>query len=113
MLHISHGNLVRNALDRVALAGAGQMHADQLEQVVGRRCRPAEIVQLVGVKLHVDHAQQTAIGVDHRKREEAVQHEELARIEHRRAGGNGDDLAKHDVVHPRLGRTQQQRLRRE
>ena len=71
--------------DRVALASAGQVHADQLEEVVGGRTAAAEVVQLVGVQFHVDHPQQTAIGIDHRKREKPVQHEKLAGIEHRRA----------------------------
>ena len=35
--------------DRVALASPSQMHADQLEKVVGGRTAGAEIVQLVGV----------------------------------------------------------------
>ena len=66
MLHNSQGNRLRNAVTGLGLLGFGQMHADQLEQVVAPLGR-FQLAAPFGVKLHVDDAHDPPFVIDNRK----------------------------------------------
>jgi len=62
----------------------------------------------VRVPFDIDNPQEAAILVDHREGEQAVECEELARVQHRGRARDGDQLPHHDLTHRLLERIEQQ-----
>ena len=71
------------------------VHADQLKDVVIRPAR--EIDHFVGEQADVDHAQELALRVHHRKRQEPSRGEVLAGDQNRRPIRNGHDVIDHHL----------------
>ena len=92
---------------RRGLLRFGQMHADELKEDVVALA-PVEFAQFGRVQLHVHHADDVPVLVHDRERQEPVQGEEFASLQHRRLSADGDDFPHHDVGHLLVQRIEQQ-----
>ncbi len=107
----------------------GNVKAERLEDFVTRqlqrfRMQPGRRVsglfgfvrglqEFFGEKTHVHDADDPFPGIHHGKREEFVEHEKLARLQHGDARRDGHDAPDHDVVQRRVQRRDEQPARRQ